>query len=190
MRIPISTIARVLAGESSCLHRLWHELRAPRSADDSARLAAWVLDHSRAVRATAEKLEGDLQAEVKVNHEAGFRGRVDLLERTAEGLTVHEIKTGRASQADLMQLMLYMAVMSEKGRNVTDGVLHRPTTTVCVPHADLPPRIIEDAARVAVKLQASTPPARIQERACGFCRVSCPFNSNAHFSEVVKNGTA
>jgi CRISPR/Cas system-associated exonuclease Cas4 (RecB family) len=180
VRAAISVVARALSGEASCLHRVWWELRNPKFEGEQARLVAWKIDHAKAVREVAQQLTGPLEAEVPVAQGDALSGRIDLVEREEDlGLVVHEVKTGRATGSDLVQLMLYMKLLAEKRQAPVRGVLHRATTATCVPMEDVPTNIVANALEISRILNAPTPPPKIQERACMWCRAACPFATNA-----------
>jgi len=177
-RIPVSAVAKALSGESSCLYRMWWELRnSTGRPSDAARLAAWNVKHGEAVQDLAEKVEGDLEAEVVVSDESGISGRVDLVQTKDGQAFVHEVKTGRASGSDIVQLMLYIALLRVRRANVAGGFLHRASGSTWVPVADVPGDLLERACRVAHRLATATPPPRIRERACFWCVASCPFST-------------
>lgn len=175
MNVPLTIIARALSGDATCLHRLWYELHHGRPKPHETQLAAWNIRHTREVRRVALTLEGDLEAEVPVFHEAGMSGRIDLVQLHDGERIIHEVKSGKSYTSDLLQLMLYLALMTRKHRNVRRGMLHRFSGTTVVEAEHLPPDLLQHASDMAAILSAPEPPKPIQERACFWCTAHCPF---------------
>lgn len=175
MRIPISTVSRVLAGETSCLFRPWWELRHPNLNKDNPGIVQWRVAHSRAVRDVANRVTGSLEAEVPVALESMVFGRADLVEHLDGQLVVREVKTGRSSPADVVQTMLYMKLLAAKRRLPVIGVVHRPDSTTEIPFSEVPMNLVSEALDVARILESDSPPPRVEERACAWCAAACPF---------------
>lgn len=174
MRVPVGMVAKVLSGDAACLFRVWWELRHPRPLEEP-KLAVWGLNHARAVRRLTETLSGSLEAEVALVEDR-LAGRADLIQTDDGKRTVHEIKTGRPGKSDLVQLMIYMAML-DKRRPVDEGHLHAPRKQVSVSPADVPPDLLDRAEEVISILLSERPPSKVQERACFWCRAECPHAS-------------
>ena len=192
--IYVTWMARLLAGTRSCEWASWfktqHEGWSWKKVPSDFDLAAWTMRHAALVKVERDRLEAE-GAEVFAEQQNHFKvrgraatlsGQPDLVSVSAEGVVVHDIKTGEPNAADAAQVVLYMWALplaKPRYRNVAlEG------RVVYAGHAvDIPASAVDDAFKantVALieRLATESPTRKTPSHwECGFCEITaedCP----------------
>ena len=185
----VTWLTRLLVGENSCEWAAW--FRAQHEGWSWARVASgfdlvgWQMAHTSGINGNRRCWE-DLGYAVYTENQNGFAlkgraatlgGKPDLIARKGASGTIIDVKTGRASQSHVAQVMPYMyAVPKAMGRHhgvdFDDRVAYS-NHEVEIPASAVDERFIRNLSALVQRLSAGEPARRVPgQQECGFCDIS------------------
>ncbi len=190
----VTWLTRLLAGEDACQWSAWFRARHDSGSWDRVPSdfdqAGWQMAHTAMVNDVREHWEGR-GYEVFTERQNGFSlrgnagtlgGRPDLVARKEGGGTIVDVKTGKASPAHIVQVMLYMyAVPRSVARHrgvVFDGQVAYGDHLVDVPADAVDGLFVERLSGLVSQLVSDIPARRVPSAGeCRFCPITdadCP----------------
>ena len=200
----ITWISKLLAGTLECEWAAWFKTQhmggSWQKAPSDFVLTDWLIQHDALVKEERARLEAE-GATVRTERQNQFTlegraatlsGKPDLVSETAERIVVHDIKTGKPTDADAFQVMLYMWALPLANPRYREN---KPEgRVVYTDHAvDIPASAIDDTFHSAVvgligRLAAKTPAERVPSTwECGSCEITsadCPDRIQAEKTDV------
>ena len=188
-------LSKLMAGEVGCHWAAWfkaHHTEYPKAPSDF-QLAVWTAEHTQLLDEVAKERSALGESVYKENqnyfllrHAPGhaLAGKPDLVVIDHTGrVTVYEVKTGKARQSDIIQMMVYMMCLPYasplyKGKSLQGCVVYKSGE-----RSPVPPEAIDDAFRKNTRyfidlLVSSAPPARSPSHAeclhCDITNADCP----------------
>ena len=185
----ISSLARLLAGDNSCLFSVWFRSwrRDYETIGDGSEQVDWNAHRSSLIRETAARLEqrgDDVYLELRNGFEAtgsrsGARisGRPDIIARQPDGsVTVYDVRSGEHGAADeaLVKLHMYLMPRSNHGlwrRSRPEGcVLYDDGTERRIAAAEIDDEFRKRFAGVMRQIAAEEPARHVPGTSeCGRC---------------------
>jgi hypothetical protein len=191
----VTWLPNIMLGSKVCQWGVWFKSHykdfARRPSD--FQLAAWTTEHAQRLDTLADTLTGggccvsqENQNLFRVRRSSGLTigGKPDLIMWSPQGhYTVYDVKTGARSDAHVVQVMLYMALLPFskrfKGKTFAGSILYGDGGH----YVNIPSTAVDDAFRKRVGyhldvLSQTTAPARCPSPAeCRFCDITpadCP----------------
>ncbi len=188
----VTWLTRQLAGEDSCLWKLWFRAnhtyaRTPTDFD----LARWTADHTQLLHARAAELraqgyavfvEGQNEFRLRGANGATLAGKADIVAIGAADAFVVDCKTGKERTSDKLQVLLYMLALPHSVAHCRSrqlgGEVHYRDAAVRIAATDVD-EVFRGMVKAAMDLAAGPqPPARTPSASeCRFCDVTpadCP----------------
>jgi CRISPR/Cas system-associated exonuclease Cas4 (RecB family) len=194
MRAGVTTISKLVVGEDVCRLKPWYEKRHPEEAPPPGpELANWQLNHTEVVTKIVDSLQGgDVERETWISTDnPPLIGKTDVTHRIAGEFHIYEAKSGRKSNAHVLQLLMYiyMARKSQPGLDGSKIVGHLvyPDQETTLTEQDVPQdleRKMEPHIRAILGPEA---PRAVKNPACRWCWADCQFAGKR--SQVKSNGT-
>ena len=192
-------LTKPMAAEQQCLFSSWfkaHFTYTKMSSDFN--LAKWSAEHGAMVAARAKALEAEGYT-VYLEDQNSFRvrgrggavlsGKPDIVAARGDELRVVDCKTGGQRHSDVMQVLLYMFVLSQpnghqayKGQTIVGEVMYRGSS-VELPLEALEAEVFKETLTrvVEVVVAPEAPEPAPSYRECKFCDISkvyCPMRND------------
>lgn len=197
----MSSLTKLLAGESKCEWALWFRSRHKFDKLDSGfDLHRWRREHDELVGWRAAKLRAE-GLEVRVEDENGFRvegksgttiaGRPDIAIRHADSVTYEDCKTGRRRDSDHVQVLLYAMLTQRYIKGTADGVVVYKDAVEPVDMTRLP-KLREAFKDLMARVNGETPPPKVPSppecRYCDIGKFYCADRVQDPTSQVYEDG--
>ena len=190
----VTWLTKLLVGENSCewaawfraQHESWSWNKVPTTFDQ----ATWQMEHTAKLNESRKYWEEQgctvltegQNSFVLRGKSAALGGRPDLIAWKGGGGTVIDIKTGQASPAHSVQVMIYMYAIPKalrQYRGITfNGKVIYADHEVEVPASAVDAHFVGNLAQLVRKLASATPARRVPSRMeCSFCNITsadCP----------------
>jgi hypothetical protein len=180
-------LVSLIAGEAQCHYAAW--FKGHHTYDKLPKdLAAWQLEHTDLVRATAQALQADGWT-TTLEDQNGFRltgqtavlaGKPDIVARKEGRLRVVDCKTGQPNHKDLVQVATYLLALPLAWKRtglLVEGELVYKTHTVPVTQEEAATTVKDRLFTLIRGLATATtaPPTVPSERECAWCDIAaCP----------------
>ena len=146
MNISASVLSKIMAGQETCLFKIWHKMRHKEEDETvSKELASWIANHTKMVTDLSMGLkEGRLIREKWLAVEilkGTLLGKPDLIHVENSSITVYECKSGKRNEADCIQLLMYLYILDKLkpyGDKLLTGLLCYDTVTIKYSLDDIP----------------------------------------------------
>ena len=184
----VTWLARLMSGESACQWSVWFKTRhdyTRRPSDFD--LVAWLAEHTRLVNelakerlALGEKCYRESQNQFRVRRKSGLivSGKPDLITvDIRDHYCVYDSKTGNPKQSDVMQLMLYMALLPLcplcSGRSLDGYLVYKSGQKQAIPAGAID-AVFKDNISYFLELleQNDAPPKVPHPNGCRFCDIA------------------
>ncbi len=184
----VTWLSRLMAGDTNCEWATWFRTyhkdydRVP----SDFNLAAWRVSHTRLVRETRRRVEGDgkvvlqeSQAEFWYESPGGIRlsGSPDLVVIDSDSAIIYDCRTGKHRDADAVQVMIYMYCLPLShpelaGKKLSGAVVYRQHQ-VDIPASAINDRWIGDFEFFLDSLESPDPPPTVPSGSeCAYCDIA------------------
>jgi len=184
----VTWLARLMSAESNCQWGMWFKThydytRSPSHFD----LTAWLAEHTRLVDELAkerlklgEKCFRENQNQFRVKRKSGLiiSGKPDLITvDSKDHYSVYDLKTGNPKQSDVMQVMLYMALLPMSplcsGRRLDGHLVYKSGQRSTIPSTAIDATFINNISYFLGLLEQKDPPPKMPHpHECRFCDIT------------------
>ncbi len=181
-RVGVTTVSKLLTGDDVCHLKPWYERRHPEEAPpDDGRLLNWTLNHNELVTKIVQGLkEGEVKREIWfIQDNPPVWGKIDVVNSRPGEYHIYEIKSGKRSNAHILQLFVYMHIARKTDPKLKDvsiqGHLVYPDQQMLFKENAVPPDLDQKMEPHVSVILGETPPKPIQNRTCRFCWADCQY---------------
>ncbi len=181
MNISVSVLSKIMAGQETCLFKIWHKMRhKEKDKTVSKELASWIANHTKMVTDLSVALkEGHLIREKWLAVEilkGTLLGKPDLIHIEDNSTTVYECKSGERNEADCIQILVYIYILNKLkpyGDKLLTGLLCYDTLTIKYTIDDIPKNLQSQIEDYFSLLLNEEPPPRCAGDSCRHCTIEC-----------------
>ncbi|MFQ5933474.1 MAG: PD-(D/E)XK nuclease family protein [Dehalococcoidia bacterium] len=188
----VTWLTKLLVGENSCEWAAWFKAHHKEydKVPDAFDSAAWQIEHTALLNQVRGQLEemGKIVFTEKQNHfslrgsVAIIGGRPDLIAIAGESGIIYDVKTGKPTSSDHVQVMIYMYAIPLAFRQyrdmVFDGRVVYKDHEVPIPASAINESFRNNLVELIRNVSAVTPPRLVPSALeCGFCPIAkseCP----------------